>query len=450
MSRTPKVSFIGAGSTVFVQNLVGDILLKEALQPIEIALMDIDAQRLRDARGRVEKMIASLGLEATVSSHADQRAAIDGADFVIVAFQIGGYDPCTLTDFAVPKRYGLRQTIGDTLGIGGIMRALRTVPCLWSLCADMQALCPDAILLQYVNPMAINCWAIAERYPEVRTVGLCHSVQGTIAELAHDLDLPVEAIRYRCAGINHMAFFTELQSVDRQGRVQDLYPLLRDAYRDGRVPKPNQWNPRCPNRVRYEVMMHLGYFVTESSEHFAEYVPWFIKSTRPDLLDTFAIPLDEYPARCREQIEAWENQSDGGDAAEQVEIIPTHEYAAAILNSVWTDAPSTIWGNVPNRGLMPQLPEGCCVEVPCTIRSDGVHPQSVAPLPPQLTALMRTNINVQELTVRALLEESREHVYHAAMLDPRTAAELDLQAIRSLVDDLITAHDNWMPAWLRS
>jgi len=450
MSRTPKVSFIGAGSTVFVQNLVGDILLKEALQPIEIALMDIDTQRLRDAEMRVGKMIASLGLEATVSSHADQRAAIDGADFVIVAFQIGGYDPCTLTDFAVPKRYGLRQTIGDTLGIGGIMRALRTVPYLWSLCADMQALCPDAILLQYVNPMAINCWAIAERYPEVRTVGLCHSVQGTIAELAHDLDLPVEAIRYRCAGINHMAFFTELQSVDRQGRVQDLYPLLRDAYCDGRVPKPNQWNPRCPNRVRYEVMMHLGYFVTESSEHFAEYVPWFIKSTRPDLLDTFAIPLDEYPARCREQIEAWENQSDGGDAAEQVEIIPTHEYAAAILNSVWTDAPSTIWGNVPNRGLMPQLPEGCCVEVPCTIRSDGVHPQSVAPLPPQLTALMRTNINVQELTVRALLEESREHVYHAAMLDPRTAAELDLQAIRSLVDDLITAHDNWMPAWLRS
>jgi len=450
MSRTPKVSFIGAGSTVFVQNLVGDILLKEALQPIEIALMDIDTQRLRDAEMRVGKMIASLGLEATVSSHTDQQAAINGADFVIVAFQIGGYDPCTLTDFAVPKRYGLRQTIGDTLGIGGIMRALRTVPCLWSLCADMQALCPDAILLQYVNPMAINCWAIAERYPEVRTVGLCHSVQGTIAELAHDLDLPVEAIRYRCAGINHMAFFTELQSVDRQGRVQDLYPLLRDAYRDGRVPKPNQWNPRCPNRVRYEVMMHLGYFVTESSEHFAEYVPWFIKSTRPDLLDTFAIPLDEYPARCREQIEAWENQSDGGDAAEQVEIIPTHEYAAAILNSVWTDAPSTIWGNVPNRGLMPQLPEGCCVEVPCTIRSDGVHPQSVAPLPPQLTALMRTNINVQELTVRALLEESREHVYHAAMLDPRTAAELDLQAIRSLVDDLITAHDNWMPAWLRS
>ncbi len=450
MSRTPKVSFIGAGSTVFVQNLVGDILLQEALQPIEIALMDIDPQRLRDAEIRVARMIASLGLAATVSSHTDQRAAIDGADFVIVAFQIGGYDPCTCTDFAVPKRYGLHQTIGDTLGIGGIMRALRTVPYLWSLCADMQALCPDAILLQYVNPMAINCWAIAERCPQVRMVGLCHSVQGTIAELAHDLDLPVAAIRYRCAGINHMAFFTELQSVDRQGRVRDLYPLLRDAYRAGRVPKPNRLNPRCPNRVRYEVMMHLGYFVTESSEHFAEYVPWFIKSARPELLDEFAIPLDEYPARCREQIEAWENQSDGGDAAAQVETTPTHEYAATILNSVWTDAPSTIWGNVPNRGLLPQLPEGCCVEVPCTIRRDGVHPQSVAPLPPQLTALMRTNINVQELTVRALLEESREHVYHAAMLDPRTAAELDLRAIRSLVDALIAAHGDWMPAWLRS
>ncbi|MCY4258758.1 MAG: alpha-glucosidase/alpha-galactosidase, partial [Rhodobacteraceae bacterium] len=253
MPGTPKVSFIGAGSTVFVQNLIGDILVREALRDAEIALMDIDADRLEGAGLRIRKMIESLGLEVSVTSHTDLRAAIDGADFVIVAFQIGGYDPCTLTDFAVPARYGIRQTIGDTLGIGGIMRGLRTVPHLWSLCEAVHELCPDAILLQYVNPMAINCWAIAERYPEVRTVGLCHSVQGTIAELAHDLDLPVEAIRYRCAGINHMAFFTELQSVDRQGRIQDLYPLLRDAYRDGRVPKPNQWNLRCPNHVRYEV-----------------------------------------------------------------------------------------------------------------------------------------------------------------------------------------------------
>ncbi len=445
-----KIAFIGAGSTVFMKNLIGDALSMPALSGAKIALMDIDRKRLEESELVARKMIAALGAPATVETHTDQRRAIEGADFVIVAFQIGGYRPCTVTDFDLPNRVGLRQTIADTLGIGGIMRGLRTVPHLWNLAEDMAALCPDAIMLQYVNPMAINTWALGARFPDLRQVGLCHSVQGTAGELARDLDIPVDRLRYRAAGINHMAFYLNFEARQPDGSYRDLYPALHEGYARGAIPKPSHWNARCPNKVRYEVMTHLGHFVTESSEHFAEYVPWFIKTHRPDLIETFGIPLDEYPTRCEEQIAAWARQAEEYRRADTITVTPSHEYAATIMNSLVTGAPSVIYGNVPNRGFIPQLPPGAAVEVPVLVDANGLQPTCVNDIPPQLIALMRTNVNVQELTVAALMTEDREHVYHAAMLDPHTAAELDLRQIRKLVDDLIAAHGDWMPAWLRS
>jgi alpha-galactosidase len=443
------ITFIGAGSTVFTKNIAGDILQRPALANAEIRLMDINPQRLEESEIVVGKMAETLGGTARVRTFRDQRAALDGADFVVVCFQIGGYEPCTVTDFEVPKAYGLRQTIADTLGIGGIMRGLRTVPHLWSICEDMLAVCPQAVMLQYVNPMAINTWAIAAKYPEIRQVGLCHSVQGTAAELARDLDIPVEEIRYRAGGINHMTFYLNFEHRQPDGSYRDLYPALRQGYREGRFPKPSSWNPRCPNKVRYEMLMRLGYFVTESSEHFAEYTPWFIKRDRPDLIEKFGIPLDEYPKRCVEQIARWKREAEAYRKAERIEVAASHEYASEIVNSMVTGEPSVIYGNFGNRGFIPQLPDGCAIEVPTLVDSNGLQPTIVRDIPPQLVALMRTNINVQELTVQALMTENVEHVYHAAMLDPHTAAELDLDQIWSLTHDLLAAHGDWLPRFAR-
>jgi alpha-galactosidase len=449
MAPSPRIAFIGAGSTVFMKNIVGDILQRPALGGATLALVDIDPQRLAESELVAGKMIRTLRVKAKVETHTDQRRALAGADFVIVAFQIGGYEPCTVTDFEVPKKFGLRHTIADTLGVGGIMRGLRTVPHLWRICEDMLELCPEAHLLQYVNPMAINTWAIAEKYPAIRQVGLCHSVQGTAGELAHDLDIPVEDIRYRAAGINHMAFFLQFEHRQKDGSYRNLYPDLLKGYAEGRLPKPSTWNARCPNKVRYEMLKRLGFFVTESSEHFAEYTPYFIKEGRPDLIEKFGIPLDEYPKRCIEQIERWKDVAASYRDAETIEVAASHEYASAIVNSVWTGEPSVIYGNQRNNGCITSLPEDCAAEVPCLVDDRGIQPTYIGALPPQLTALIRTNVNVQELTVRALMTENREHVYHAAMMDPHTAAELDLQQIWDLVDDLIAAHGEWLPGWVR-
>jgi alpha-galactosidase len=445
---TPKIAFIGAGSTVFMKNIVGDALQRPALAGAQIALMDINEQRLAESAVVANKLISTLGAHAMVETTTSLRKALDGADFVVVAFQIGGYEPATVTDFEVPKRYGLRQTIADTLGVGGIMRGLRTVPHLWAICEDMLAVCPHAVLLQYVNPMAINTWAIAARYPAVRQVGLCHSVQGTARELANDLDMPLDRVRYRAAGINHMAFYLNFEEIMDDGSYRDLYPDLLKAYREGRAPKPG-WNPRCPNKVRYDMLTRLGYFVTESSEHFAEYTPWFIKRDRPDLIEDYGIPLDEYPKRCVEQIARWERQAEEYRKAERIEVGASHEYASSIMSSMWSGEPSVIYGNVRNNGSITPLPDDCAVEVPCLVDRNGIQPTHIGELPPQLTALIRTNLNVQELTVRALITENREHIYHAAMMDPHTAAELDLNQIWALVDDLIAAHEKWLPAWTR-
>jgi len=444
----PRITFIGAGSTVFMKNIVGDILQRPALSGATIALMDINPQRLEESAIVVNKLISTLGVSAKAETYSDQRKALAGANFVVVAFQIGGYEPCTVTDFEVPKKYGLRQTIADTLGVGGIMRGLRTVPHLWKICEDMLAVCPEAIMLQYVNPMAINTWAISEKYPTIKQVGLCHSVQGTAMELAHDLDIPYEEIRYRSAGINHMAFYLKFEHRQPDGSYRDLYPDLVRGYREGRAPKPG-WNPRCPNKVRYEMLTRLGYFVTESSEHFAEYTPYFIKEGREDLIEKFGIPLDEYPKRCIEQIERWKGQAETYRSANTIEVKQSKEYASSIINSVWTGEPSVIYGNVRNNGCITSLPENCAAEVPCLVDASGIQPTYIGALPPQLTALMRTNINVQELTVQALMTENREHIYHAAMMDPHTAAELDLDQIWSLVDDLLVTHGDWLPEWAR-
>ena len=439
-----RIAFIGAGSTIFMKNIVGDVLHFPALEGTTFALMDINEQRLEESALVARKLIAASGRSAQVETTTDQRRALAGADFVVTAFQIGGYEPSTVIDFDIPKQYGLRQTIGDTLGVGGIMRGLRTVPHLWRVAADMAELCPNATLLQYVNPMAINTWALAERYPNVKQVGLCHSVQNTVQELAHDLDLPQDEIRYRVAGVNHVAFFLDLTH-----KGQSLYPALSDGYRNGSLPKPPLLMPRCANKVRYEVMDHLGYFCTESSEHLAEYVPWFIKDGREDLIDTFSVPLDEYPKRCIEQMADWADQAKAYRTADQIEFKKSHEFAAEIMNAMVTNQPYTIYGNLPNRGQAPQLPNGSAVEVPCLVDANGIQPSVIDDIPPQLVALMRSQINVQELVVRALVDEDIEHVYHAAMMDPHTAAELDLRQIRSLVSDLLAAHGDMLPEFAR-
>jgi alpha-galactosidase len=447
MKAQPRIAFIGAGSTVFMKNIIGDILQRPAVSGATVALMDISEERLHESKLVASKLVHSLGVKARIEIHSDQRRALDKADFVIVAFQIGGYEPCTVTDFEVPKAFGLRQTIADTLGIGGIMRGLRTVPHLWKVCEDMLELCPEAILLQYVNPMAINTWAIAEKFPAIRQVGLCHSVQGTAAELAHDLDIPIEDVRYRAAGINHMSFYLQFEHRQKDGSYRNLYPDLLRGYEEGRLPKPSLWNPRCPNKVRYEMLKRLGYFVTESSEHFAEYTPYFIKAGRPDLIESFGIPLDEYPKRCIEQVARWKDVAETYRTADKIEVKASHEYASAIVNSVWTGEPSVIYGNQRNNGCITSLPRACAAEVPCLVDDRGIQPTFVGELPPQLTALIRTNINVQELTIKALVTQDRQHIYHAAMMDPHTAAELDLQQIWDMVDRMIAAHGQWLPEW---
>jgi alpha-galactosidase len=434
-AEIPKVAFIGAGSTVFTRNLLGDLLgYAELADTTQVALMDIDASRLRTSEAVAHRLAEARGAGATIEATLDRRAALDGADYVVTSFQVGGLRPATLIDFEVPKRFGLRQTIADTVGIGGIMRGLRTIPVLLDVCRDMEELCPDALLLQHVNPMAMLCWAVAEA-TTIRTVGLCHSVQRTTAQLARDLSIPANEVGHLAAGINHMAFFLRLE---RAG--DDLYPALRRVIEDGRVPDGN--------RVRYEVLRQFGYFVTESSEHFAEYVPWFIKSSRPDLIERFNIPLDLYIRRSEAQIREWETLAGHLERDPVVAIGRSDEYAADIIRACETGVPFTFNGNVPNRGtagpLITNLPADCCVEVPCVASDRGLEPQPVGALPRHLAALMQTNVNVQGLTVEAALAGDAEPAYHAAMLDPHTAAELPLDEIVELVDELLEAHGDWI------
>lgn len=450
-----RIVFIGAGSTVFARNLMGDILSFPELSSSTIVLHDINEERLRTSEIVGHKIIETLGVTATIEATTDRRAALAGANYVITMFQVGGYKPSTMIDFEIPKKFGLEQTIADTLGIGGIMRGLRTIPVILDICRDMEELCPDALLLNYVNPMSMLCWAIS-RSSTIKTIGLCHSVQHTAHQLAEDLGIDADTVEYRCAGINHMAFYLDFQQ--RQGKeLVDLYPRI--AERATVFPMPTRGDVErsdggfdgLSDAVRYEMFKRLGYFVTESSEHFSEYVPWFIKSGRSDLLEKFGIPLDEYPRRCERQIEGWETLRTRLENPEaRVRVVQSMEYGSGIIHSMETGQSRVVYGNVPNRGIISNLPDDCCVEVPCVVDASGITPTTIGALPPHLAALMQTNINVQSLTVEAALTGKREHVYHAAMFDPHTAAELDLDQIWALVDELLTAHRGMIPEALFS
>ncbi|MGB0207489.1 MAG: alpha-glucosidase/alpha-galactosidase [Candidatus Puniceispirillaceae bacterium] len=438
-----KIAMIGAGSTVFMKNILTDILLEKPFAECEFVLQDIDPKRLATSKLVAQSVSEVLPVSPTISATQDRREALKGADFVIVMIQVGGYKPSTVIDFEIPAKYGLKQTIADTLGIGGIMRGLRTAPVLADIGRDMQELCPDAWMLQYVNPMAINCLALSHLLPDLKYVGLCHSVQGTAADLARDLGEELTDIDYECAGINHVAFYTRFEKRHADGSLEDLYPRLH------KLVEPRAYGPNwdgCTNHVRYEVLKRLGYFVTESSEHFAEYTPWFIKNSQPELLAEFDIPINEYIRRCEKQMAEWDEQeaellSDNKPVCEK-----SVEYAARIISSIVTDTPDVIYGNVLNRNLIANLPENACVEVPCDVSKSGIVPRRVDALPAHLAGLIQTNITVQQLTVDAIVSHKKEAVYHAAMLDPHTSAELNLDQIWRMVDELLDAHKGWIPA----
>jgi alpha-galactosidase len=429
----PRIALVGAGSTVFAKNLVGDILSYPELQDATIGLFDIDPERLKTSEIVTRKLNESAGANATIEATLDRKTALKDADYVITMIQVGGYKPSTVIDFEIPKKYGLRQTIADTLGIGGIFRGLRTIPVLIDIVRDMEEVAPDAILLNYVNPMVMNCWAIS-RVSDVPTVGLCHSVQGTAHQLADDLGLPLEEITYLAAGINHYAFYLRFEH-----KGENLYPKLQAIADAGSEPT---WN-----KVRYEMLRRTGYFVTESSEHFAEYGPWFIKRDRPDLIEQFNIPLDEYITRCENQIASWSGLRAKYESAEPVVHKRSEEYASQIILGHETNTPVVIYGNVANNGLISNLPQDAVVEVPVLVDGNGLQPTAIGELPVHLAAMMQTNLNVQALTVEAAITGKREHIYHAAMLDPHTSAELSLDQIWHLVDDLIDAHGEWLPAY---
>ena len=436
----PKICLVGAGSTVFAQNILGDVLSTQRGSDYVISLFDIDPERLKTSEIVARRICESLKLSSVrIDATLDRREALRGSDFVILMMQVGGYKPATVTDFDIPKKYGLRQTIADTLGIGGIFRGLRTIPVLEAICRDMQEVCPQALLMQYVNPMAINCWAIKDLAPEIRTVGLCHSVQHTARHLAQCLGEDIADVNYVSAGINHVAFFLKYEKVHSDGRLEDLYPRLNALAADGRVPPDD--------RVRFDVLKRLGHFVTESSEHFSEYTSWYIKEGRGDLIDQLNIPLDEYIRRCEVQIKEWHALRKELEGDKPIEVCRSNEYAAGIIHAAVTGNPALIYGNVPNNGLIENLPDECIVEVPCHVDRNGIQPIRVGRIPSQLSAVMNLSVSVQQLTVEAALTRNRERIYQAALLDPHTSAELSPDQIWNLVDDLIDAHGDLLPRY---
>lgn len=435
-----KITFMGAGSTVFARNVIGDCMCSDALRDSTFALYDINGDRLKESYTILEAMRQTKGGHGVIECYcgeAQRKAALKDADFVVNAIQVGGYDPCTIIDFEIPKKYGLRQTIADTLGIGGIMRALRTIPVMEDFTRDMAQVCPNALMLNYTNPMAILTGYML-RYTPVKTLGLCHSVQVCSEELLKQLGMEdkLEGRRELIAGINHMAWLLEIK--DRNG--VDLYPDIKSRI------GAKLADPEFTNKVRLDYIKHFGYYCTESSEHNAEYNPFYIKRNYPELIQRYNIPLDEYPRRCVSQIEGWKKEYAELKENGVKEHNRSHEYASWIMESIVTNTPYQIGGNVLNTGrLITNLPEDACVEVPCLINGMGVNPCHVGALPVQCAAMNMTNINVQLLTIEAARTHKLDHVYQAAMLDPHTAAELDIDTIKRMVDDLITAHGDYLP-----
>jgi alpha-galactosidase len=443
----PKITFMGAGSTVFAKNILGDAMLTPSLQDSTMALYDIDGGRLGESQKMLETLSQNIaGGKARIEVYLgteNRKKALDGADYVVNAIQVGGYEPSTVIDFEVPKKYGLRQTIGDTLGIGGIFRSLRTIPVVMDFARDMEAVCPDAWFLNYVNPMAMISGAV-QRASAVKTVGLCHSVQACARTLLREVDMldDVKELQWRIAGINHMAWLLEITDGGR-----DLYPEIKRRAAELNESARKKGAEKHHDMVRMEIMLKFGFYVTESSEHNAEYMPYWIKSTHPELVDEFNIPLDEYPRRCVNQIKNWQEMSMNLVGNTDLSHMRTHEYGSYIMDAIETDVPFRIHGNILNRGFIPNLPAAACVEVPCLVDRNGVQGCYVGELPEQCAALDRTNINVQLLTIEAALSRNKEAVYHAAMLDPHTSSELTLDQIVALCDDLFEAHGDMMPSY---
>jgi len=438
----PRIAFMGAGSTIFAKSVLGDCILTPEIENLEIALHDIDQVRLKDSKMMLENLAANVRREVKIEAYLDRREALGGAKYIVNAIQVGGYDPCTITDFEIPRKYGLRQTIADTLGIGGIFRALRTIPVLEDFAKDIEDICPDALFINYSNPMAMLTGYL-QTYTNVKTLGLCHSVQVCIPQLfkALDMEALVPETKWDIAGINHQAWLLGVED----GKGNDLYPEIKKraaAFLKGDVSYDADWD-----RVRYEMMLRFGYYLTESSEHFSEYTPWFIKGKYPELIEKYKIPLDEYPRRCIKQIDDWKKMREDLVTNKQLAHEKSREFASFIINAMENDVPYRVHGNVMNTGLITNLPHNACVEVPCLVDRAGIHPCHVGDLPEQCAAVNRTNINVQLLTIKAAKTRKKEDLYMAAMMDPHTAAELSMDDIRSMCDELLEAHKDWMPQY---
>ncbi|GAE36285.1 alpha-glucosidase/alpha-galactosidase [Halalkalibacter akibai] len=430
-----KITFIGAGSTVFAKNVLGDCMFVPALENFEFALFDIDEKRLKDSEQMLINLSKKYNPSIKVKAYSDRKEALRQAKYVINAVQIGGYEPSTVIDFEIPKKYGLRQTIADTVGIGGIFRSLRTIPVMFEFARDMEEVCPDAWLLNYTNPMAALTGAML-RHTKIKTIGLCHSVQICTDHLFKALDMDPTGVEERIAGINHMAWLLE---VKKDGK--DLYPEIKRRAKEKQKTKHD-------DMVRFELMDKFGYYVTESSEHNAEYHPYFIKNRYPELIDRFNIPLDEYPRRCINQIKGWEEMREEIVNNAQLTHERTHEYGSQIIEAMETNKPFKFGGNVLNTGgLISNLPTNACVEVPCVVDRNGIIPCYVGEIPEQLAALNRTNINTQLLTIEAAVTLKKEHIYQAALLDPHTNSELSMDDIIALCDELIKAHGDYLPEY---
>lgn len=432
-----KITFIGAGSTVFAKNVLGDCLLSDRISGFEIALLDIDGERLMDSYLLISALRDKYKPDVTVEKYlADSEKSIEdafrGANYVINAIQVGGYEPCTVTDFEIPKKYGLKQTIADTLGIGGIFRALRTIPVMKRYAYVMERVCPSALFLNYTNPMSILT-GYMQRYTNIKTVGLCHSCQTVLSFINEDLKLKeLEDAKFTLGGINHMCWLLTLE--DKNGK--DLYPLFKEKF--------NEVKP-ARDLVRLEIMNRFGYYNTESSEHTAEYHPYFIKNTHPELIEKFNIPIDEYIRRCINQIKGWHKLREQILKEENIKHERSKEYGSRIIEACETGVPYKIYGNVQNDGLITNLPKNACVEVPIMIDENGLNPCVVGEIPAQLAGLNMTHIAVHEMVIKAAVTGERRYVYMAAYLDPHTRDQLTFDEIKNLCDDLIEAHGDWLP-----
>lgn len=431
-----KITFIGAGSTIFAKNILGDCLLAQGIADLEIALLDIDEERLNDSFALICALRNKYRSSAIVKKYlrAEAEAAFAGASYAINAIQVGGYEPCTVTDFEIPKKYGLRQTIGDTLGIGGIFRGLRTIPVMKEYADIMEKVCPNVLLLNYTNPMSILTGYMLQ-YTKIKTVGLCHSCQAVVRRINEALKLPeLENADYTLAGINHMCWLLTLK--DKDGK--DLYPLFKRKFNEI---KP-EWD-----LVRLEILNRFGYYNTESSEHTAEYHPYFIKKGHDELLERLHIPLDEYPRRCIKQIKEWKELKEKIMLPENVVHQRSKEYGASIIESCETGVPCKIYGNVMNEGLISNLPSNACVEVPIMVDENGLNPCRVGALPEQLAGLNMTHITVHSMTIKAAVTREKKYIYMAAYLDPHTRDVLTLDEMKNLCDDMIEAHGAWLPVY---